>query len=703
MIMKQSPTVLYLLDHAQPGGGETSFLVLMKTWLQANLPVTPVIIMPEDGPIRSELENMGLEVVLINYPRRTRYGIIPWWSFSAASLIMDTVVRLQPAIIHANNIFGMFYAGKAARKLGIPLVWTCHGWFDIDTRVKAWFARRNVTHISCVSESVFEEVTRRLGSIPDSSIDHLGIEPETGDVARETIRRDMNIDSNCTLIGVLGRFQKIKGHHLLLKALPTVTEKVPNLKTWFIGGALNIEEQARLRDLQEMARRDHAGNFIEFLGFRPDARKLLKALDALVIPSLAESFSMAALEGLDAGIPVVGPDGWGPREIIAPPRTGLRFNPGDAPDLAKKIIQVLLRKGESADFDPAAGPARVRKHFSVKAHLKRMTTLYHRLTEESCFLAKNTRPDKQRGCLFGLAIGDALGAAVEFKPPGSFPRVTGYRAGGPHGLNPGEWTDDTSMALALADSIANVGWDPEDQIRRYLAWYQGGTYSVNGICFDIGITVRKSLHHFLENGNWKTSSETAERSSGNGSIMRLAPVPIFYLNEFPDRIELLAKRAMESSIPTHASPQCLSACRYLAVILAGLMAGEPREEVLSEDWHGLQKLRMDEPIHPEIAEVAGGSFRKLQPPAIKGGGYVVKSLEAALWAFHGAEDFEDAVLAAVNLGDDADTTGAVCGQLAGAYWGQDAIPDVWLQHLAQRDTIEDMLSEMIRTDEIPST
>ena len=94
---------------------------------------------------------------------------------------------------------------------------------------------------------------------------------------------------------------------------------------------------------------------------------------------------MAALEGLDAGIPVVGPDGWGPREIIDPPRTGLRFNPGDASDLAMKIIQLLLRKGESADFDPAAGPARVRKHFSVKAHLKRMNTLYHRLTAESCF------------------------------------------------------------------------------------------------------------------------------------------------------------------------------------------------------------------------------------------------------------------------------------------------------------------------------
>src|SRR5215213_9265582 len=104
--------------------------------------------------------------------------------------------------------------------------------------------------------------------------------------------------------------------------------------------------------------------------------------------------------------------------------------------------------------------------------------------------------DRCRGALLGLAVGDALGAAVEFMPPGSFPPVTGYRGGGPHGLGPGEWTDDTSMALALADSIATVGWDLNDQARRYLDWYRRGKYSVNGRCFDIGIQTRGALERF---------------------------------------------------------------------------------------------------------------------------------------------------------------------------------------------------------------
>ena len=134
--------------------------------------------------------------------------------------------------------------------------------------------------------------------------------------------------------------------------------------------------------------------------------------------------------------------------------------------------------------------------------------------------------DRQRGSLFGLAIGDALGAAVEFEPPGTFPEVTGYRGGGPHGLAPGEFTDDTSMALALANSIASVGWDLDDQARRYVAWYEKGWYSVNGRCVDIGMTCRSALNRFSRTGDAKTSGDSSEHASGNGSIMRLAPVPI---------------------------------------------------------------------------------------------------------------------------------------------------------------------------------
>ena len=133
---------------------------------------------------------------------------------------------------------------------------------------------------------------------------------------------------------------------------------------------------------------------------------------------------------------------------------------------------------------------------------------------------------RQRGTLIGLAIGDAMGASIEFKAPGTFIEVTDFRAGGPHGLAAGEWTDDTSMALALADSIAEVGWDLNDQAARYVAWWRTGAYSVNGRAFDIGATTSAALSRFLETGDAWTSGDAAARASGNGSIMRLAPVSI---------------------------------------------------------------------------------------------------------------------------------------------------------------------------------
>ena len=240
--------------------------------------------------------------------------------------------------------------------------------------------------------------------------------------------------------------------------------------------------------------------------------------------------------------------------------------------------------------------------------------------------------DRCRGALIGLAVGDALGAAVEFSDPGSFPPVTGYRSGGPHGLKPGEWTDDTSMALALADSIASVGWDLNDQASRYVEWWQTGKYSVNGRRFDIGITTRNALNRFLTNKDALASGNTSDQASGNGSIMRLAPVPIRFAGYFPTNIEELSRLAEESSIPTHASEQCRSACRYLATVLASLIQGEDRATVLSPTWKPLQRLNDIKPLHPLIQQVAQGSFRQKQPPAIQGSGWVVKSLEASLWA-----------------------------------------------------------------------
>ncbi len=303
---------------------------------------------------------------------------------------------------------------------------------------------------------------------------------------------------------------------------------------------------------------------------------------------------------------------------------------------------------------------------------------------------------RRRGAILGLAIGDALGAAVEFQPPGSFPEVTGFRAGGPHGLNPGEWTDDTSMALALADSIAEVGWDLNDQMNRYVSWWRTGTYSVNGRAFDIGIATQRALGNYAANQDPYSSGDPSSRASGNGSIMRLAPVPVAYCRLFPDQLDSFVERLVESSRPTHASPQCLSTCAYFGVVLAGLIHGLPREQVLDPRWEPARQAHQRFSFHPEVLEVAQGSFRERQPPQIRGSGYVVRSLEAALWAFHDASDFREAVLRAVNLGDDADTTGAVCGQLAGAFFGEPGIPQEWCEGLAGKELIEPILERLLK-------
>jgi ADP-ribosylglycohydrolase len=290
-----------------------------------------------------------------------------------------------------------------------------------------------------------------------------------------------------------------------------------------------------------------------------------------------------------------------------------------------------------------------------------------------------------------LAVGDALGAAVEFRPPGTFPPVTGYRSGGPHGLDAGEWTDDTSMALALADSIKNKGWDLNDQAGRYVQWWQHGKYSVNGRCLDIGTTTAQALRAFVRTKDARASGPREERSSGNGCIMRIAPVPI---SSHGQDTAQLARLGAESSVPTHASPICLSASSYLTVLLPALIKGEGRETALADDWYKLD-------LHPAVEPVARGSYRRKQPPAIKGTGYVVDCLEAALWAFHEAKSFEEAVLKAVNLGHDADTTGAVCGQLAGAFWGEGGIPVSLRQGLARYDLLNEALDGLIPDAEGP--
>ena len=295
--------------------------------------------------------------------------------------------------------------------------------------------------------------------------------------------------------------------------------------------------------------------------------------------------------------------------------------------------------------------------------------------------------DRYRGALLGLAVGDALGTTLEFKAPGTFKPITDMVGGGPFGLKPGQWTDDTSMALCLAESlIEKRAFDPKDQMDRYCRWWKKGYLSSTGACFDIGITVKTALADYLGSGE-PFAGSTDPFTAGNGSLMRLAPVPLAFRRDF----KLAIHNAGESSRTTHAAPTTIDACRYFAGLLLGALEGRSKEELLSSFFYPApdQEYWKHHPLSSEIAEIANGSFKQKQPPAIIGNGFVVRSLEAALWAFYRSDSFRDGALRAVNLGNDADTTGAIYGQLAGAFYGVNAIPGDWIERLTMRDFIRE--------------
>jgi ADP-ribosyl-[dinitrogen reductase] hydrolase len=296
--------------------------------------------------------------------------------------------------------------------------------------------------------------------------------------------------------------------------------------------------------------------------------------------------------------------------------------------------------------------------------------------------------DRYRGCLLGLAVGDAVGTTVEFKRPGSFPDVTDMVGGGPFGLAPGQWTDDTSMALCLADSVlATGGFDPWDQLSRYVRWYREGYRSSTGAHFDIGDTTRASVERYERSREPWCGSEDAG-AAGNGSIMRLAPVPMRYAATPVRAIALAA----DSSRTTHGALVAVDACRYLAALIVGALGGATKEELLAPRYAPVSGLWKTRPLCQEIAEVAAGSFSGDGP--FRGTGYARDCLEAALWAFATTDSFRAGCLRAVNLGDDADTTAAVYGQLAGAFYGEDAIPPEWRARITQGDEIGELADRL---------
>jgi ADP-ribosylglycohydrolase/protein-tyrosine phosphatase len=301
-------------------------------------------------------------------------------------------------------------------------------------------------------------------------------------------------------------------------------------------------------------------------------------------------------------------------------------------------------------------------------------------------ITPDTAHDRAVGALLGLATGDAVGTTLEFQAPGTFAPISDMIGGGPFRLQAGQWTDDTSMALCLAESLLDTGgMDVADQMRRYVLWRDEGRLSSTGACFDIGNATSAQLARFRRTGE-PVDPSPDEGAAANGSLMRLAPVPIRWHADPGEA----AEQAAVSSRPTHAAARPVDACRVMAAMVAAMIGGASFDDVVDEGFWRWGAL------HPEVAAVSGGSWRHKAPPAIRGTGYCVDALEAALWAVAGAADFRDAVLRAANLGDDADTTAAIAGQLAGARWGASGIPAEWRAKVTLAERITELATGLFR-------
>ena len=312
--------------------------------------------------------------------------------------------------------------------------------------------------------------------------------------------------------------------------------------------------------------------------------------------------------------------------------------------------------------------------------------------------------DRALGAFLGLAVGDAVGTTLEFCNRDARPRLDDMVGGGSFDLSPGGWTDDTSMALALADSLAARGTlDGRDLMDRFVRWWRHGDYSHTGRCFDIGVTTRQALERYEETGD-PCAGSTAPDTAGNGSLMRLAPVALRFWN---DRPRLIATAAGQSRT-THGAEEAVDACRALAELLADAIAGSPRAGLLApRSFNGTETVSSrPECAHPEdtdrawakaIADIMAGCWRGRPRNEIRSSGYVVHTLEAALWSVARTGNFRNAVLLAANLADDADTVAAVTGQLAGALYGLSGIPDDWLERVIWNDGLLEAGERLLRT------
>lgn len=295
--------------------------------------------------------------------------------------------------------------------------------------------------------------------------------------------------------------------------------------------------------------------------------------------------------------------------------------------------------------------------------------------------------DRFQGALQGLAVGDALAAATQYRRPGSFAPVGDLVGGGPFDLPRGAWSDDTAMALCLAESLAERDrFDAADQLARYLRWQGDGHLSATGHCLGITAATARALAAAGRPVRG-SAAPPAETALDPEPLSRVAPV---VLHGFADPGAALM-RAADAARFSSRSPQVHDACRLLAAMLHAALSSEPLARVLAPD----PKLFADQPLHPEVAAIAARRPSPGDPAPVGSGALAV--LAQARWSFALGANFRDGTLRAINLGGDSDVIGAVCGALAGAYYGLAAIPRNWRQALALQEAISDLADQLLQS------
>jgi ADP-ribosyl-[dinitrogen reductase] hydrolase len=337
-----------------------------------------------------------------------------------------------------------------------------------------------------------------------------------------------------------------------------------------------------------------------------------------------------------------------------------------------------------------------------------------------------------RGALLGLAVCDALGGPVEFHPRGTFPLVTSMQPNNNFKLGPGYFTDDTSMALCLAHSLLETYPTSSNvhQASRYLAWYRVGYMSSVGRCFDIGITTRNGLEpwkravlvnakHGTEGSDPDAAKDQAATQAaqtsieksfnkecycGNGSLMRVLPVALLFAADIPRAVRIAA----ESSRVTHPHPRCVLSCALYTILVSQCLQNpDVTKETLVNHIVEFVSALEDTVVSSKGKSARAPFIERFKPytdlsvfqekveKEIRSTGYVLYSLEAALWTFLTTSSFREGAIKVVNLGDDADTVGAIYGGLAGAFYGDEEIPEDWLRDMKRLDLVEEVIGKIV--------